>query len=102
MLAAALAGSSSRETTRSSSSLTSASSRTEPGISTSTTVSAWSMMVHLSLTHANCLEHHQALAYAKERQAFGQPISRFQTIQAKLASLSTEIEATRLLVYKAA
>jgi alkylation response protein AidB-like acyl-CoA dehydrogenase len=44
----------------------------------------------------------QALAYAKERQAFGQPISKFQSIQAKLANLSTEIEATRLLVYKAA
>jgi alkylation response protein AidB-like acyl-CoA dehydrogenase len=44
----------------------------------------------------------QALAYAKERRAFGQPISKFQTIQAKLANLSTEIEATRLLVYKAA
>jgi short-chain 2-methylacyl-CoA dehydrogenase len=44
----------------------------------------------------------QALAYAKERRAFGRPISRFQSIQAKLANLSTEIEATRLLVYKAA
>jgi alkylation response protein AidB-like acyl-CoA dehydrogenase len=44
----------------------------------------------------------EALAYAKERQAFGQPISRFQTIQAKLADMATEIEATRLLVYKAA
>src|SRR5437660_6126045 len=44
----------------------------------------------------------QALAYAKERQAFGRPISKFQTIQAKLANLSTETEATRLLVYKAA
>jgi|SRR5579875_209722 len=44
----------------------------------------------------------QALAYARERRAFGQPISKFQTIQAKLANLSTEIEATRLLVYKAA
>jgi alkylation response protein AidB-like acyl-CoA dehydrogenase len=44
----------------------------------------------------------QALAYAKERRAFGQPISRFQTIQAKLANLSTEIDATRLLVHKAA
>jgi short-chain 2-methylacyl-CoA dehydrogenase len=44
----------------------------------------------------------QALAYAQERQAFGQPISKFQTIQAKLADLSAEIEATRLLVYKAA
>jgi short-chain 2-methylacyl-CoA dehydrogenase len=44
----------------------------------------------------------QALAYAKERRAFGQPISRFQSIQAKLADLSTEIEATRLLVHKSA
>jgi short-chain 2-methylacyl-CoA dehydrogenase len=44
----------------------------------------------------------EALAYAKERQAFGQSISRFQAIQAKLADMATEIEATRLLVYKAA
>jgi alkylation response protein AidB-like acyl-CoA dehydrogenase len=44
----------------------------------------------------------QALAYARERRAFGQPIARFQSIQAKLADLSTEIEATRLLVHKAA
>jgi short-chain 2-methylacyl-CoA dehydrogenase len=44
----------------------------------------------------------QALAYAKERRAFGQPISKFQAIQLKLADMSTEIEAARLLVYKAA
>ena len=44
----------------------------------------------------------QALAYARERRAFGKPISKFQSIQAKLANLSTEIEATRLLVQKAA
>ncbi len=44
----------------------------------------------------------QALAYAKERRAFGQPISKFQSIQAKLADVSAEIEATRLLVLKAA
>jgi alkylation response protein AidB-like acyl-CoA dehydrogenase len=44
----------------------------------------------------------EALAYAKERRAFGQPISRFQTIQAKLADMATEIEAARLLVYKTA
>ncbi len=44
----------------------------------------------------------QALAYAKQRRAFGKPISKFQSIQAKLADLSTEIEATRLLVHKAA
>jgi alkylation response protein AidB-like acyl-CoA dehydrogenase len=44
----------------------------------------------------------EALAYAKQRRAFGQTISSFQTIQAKLANLSTEIEACRLLVQKAA
>jgi alkylation response protein AidB-like acyl-CoA dehydrogenase len=44
----------------------------------------------------------QALAYAKERQAFGQSISKFQAIQIKLADMATEIEAARLLTYKAA
>ncbi len=44
----------------------------------------------------------EALAYAKERQAFGQSISKFQAIQTKLADMSTEIEAARLLTYKAA
>ena len=44
----------------------------------------------------------EALAYAKERRAFGKPISKFQTIQAKLADLVTEIEAARLLTYKSA
>jgi short/branched chain acyl-CoA dehydrogenase len=44
----------------------------------------------------------QALSYAKERRAFGKPISKFQAIQAKLADMSAEIEAARLLVYKAA
>ncbi len=43
-----------------------------------------------------------ALAYAKERRQFGKPISKFQAIQAKLADMSTEIEAARLLTYKAA
>jgi short/branched chain acyl-CoA dehydrogenase len=44
----------------------------------------------------------EALKYATQRQAFGQAISKFQTIQAKLADLATEIEAARLLTYKAA
>jgi short-chain 2-methylacyl-CoA dehydrogenase len=44
----------------------------------------------------------QALSYARERQAFGQAISKFQAIQCKLADMSTEIAAARLLVYKAA
>jgi alkylation response protein AidB-like acyl-CoA dehydrogenase len=44
----------------------------------------------------------EALAYAKQRKAFGQSISKFQAIQAKLADIATEIEAARLLTYKAA
>ncbi len=44
----------------------------------------------------------EALAYAGQRQAFGKAIGKFQAIQIKLADLSAEIEATRLLTYKAA
>jgi alkylation response protein AidB-like acyl-CoA dehydrogenase len=44
----------------------------------------------------------QAISYARERRAFGRPIGRFQAIQAKLADMATEIEAARLLTYKAA
>ncbi|HTD07352.1 MAG TPA: acyl-CoA dehydrogenase family protein [Solirubrobacteraceae bacterium] len=44
----------------------------------------------------------EALKYAKERKAFGKSISKFQAIQGKLADMSTEIAAARLLVYKAA
>ena len=44
----------------------------------------------------------EALKYAKQRRAFGKPISSFQAIQTKLADLSAEIEAARLLTYKAA
>ena len=43
-----------------------------------------------------------ALAYSKERKAFGKPISQHQAIQFKLADMATQIEAARLLVYKAA
>jgi alkylation response protein AidB-like acyl-CoA dehydrogenase len=43
-----------------------------------------------------------ALAYSKERKAFGKPISQHQAIQFKLADMATSIEAVRLLVYKAA
>ena len=44
----------------------------------------------------------EAIKYSAERQAFGQPIGQFQTIGAKLADMATEIEAARLLTYKAA
>ncbi len=43
-----------------------------------------------------------ALAYAKERKAFGKPIADHQAIAFKLADMATQIEAARLLVYKAA
>ena len=44
----------------------------------------------------------EAISYSKERKAFGQPIGKFQAIQAKIADLSAQIEAARLLVYRAA
>jgi short-chain 2-methylacyl-CoA dehydrogenase len=44
----------------------------------------------------------EAISYAKERRAFGQPIGKFQAIQAKIADISAQIEAARLLVYRAA
>ena len=43
-----------------------------------------------------------ALAYAKERQAFGHPIAEFQAIQFMLADMATEIDAARLLARRAA
>ena len=43
-----------------------------------------------------------AAAYAKEREQFGRPISKFQAVQFRLADMATEIEAGRNLVYKAA
>jgi alkylation response protein AidB-like acyl-CoA dehydrogenase len=43
-----------------------------------------------------------ALAYSKERQAFGKPIHQHQAIAFKLADMATEIEAARLLCLKAA
>jgi len=43
-----------------------------------------------------------ALAYAQEREQFGQAIARFQGISFKLADMATEIEAAKLLTYQAA
>jgi alkylation response protein AidB-like acyl-CoA dehydrogenase len=43
-----------------------------------------------------------ALKYSKEREQFGQPISKFQAIAFKLADMATEIEASELLLYQAA
>jgi alkylation response protein AidB-like acyl-CoA dehydrogenase len=43
-----------------------------------------------------------ATAYARERVQFGQPISKFQAVQFKLADIATELEAARWLTYRAA
>jgi alkylation response protein AidB-like acyl-CoA dehydrogenase len=44
----------------------------------------------------------RALAYARERHAFGRPIADFQAIQLKLADMATEVQAARLLTWWAA
>jgi len=44
----------------------------------------------------------EARAYAKERKAFGKPIAEFQAIAFSLADMATEIDAARLLVWRAA
>jgi butyryl-CoA dehydrogenase len=43
-----------------------------------------------------------ALAYSKERQAFGQPLFQHQAVQFKLADMATQIEAARQLIWHAA
>ncbi len=43
-----------------------------------------------------------SLQYARERVAFGKPIGAFQMIQQKIADMKSRIEASRLLIYKAA
>lgn len=47
-----------------------------------------------------CLE--EAVAYAKERRQFGQPIATFQAIQHQIADIATQVEAARLLTLRAA
>ncbi|MFZ5813931.1 MAG: acyl-CoA dehydrogenase family protein [Bacillota bacterium] len=49
---------------------------------------------------AGALEY--ALQYAKQRQQFGRPIAEFQGLQFMFAEMATKVEASRLLVYKAA
>jgi alkylation response protein AidB-like acyl-CoA dehydrogenase len=44
----------------------------------------------------------KARAYAGERKAFGQPIGAFQTVQFKIADMATDLEAARLMIYRAA
>ncbi len=44
----------------------------------------------------------ESITYAKQRTQFGQPLASYQLIQAKLATMRTELDAARLLVYRAA
>ncbi len=44
----------------------------------------------------------KSIAYAKEREQFGKPIARFQAIQFKIAEMAANIDAARLLTYRAA
>ncbi|HEV8239502.1 MAG TPA: acyl-CoA dehydrogenase family protein [Thermoanaerobaculia bacterium] len=44
----------------------------------------------------------EALAHARTRKQFGEPLAAFQLVQSKLASMATELTAARLLVYRAA
>ncbi len=46
--------------------------------------------------------YESAIRYAKQREQFGKPIAEFQAIQFKLADMATQIEAARLLMYRAA
>jgi alkylation response protein AidB-like acyl-CoA dehydrogenase len=46
--------------------------------------------------------YESALRYSKERHQFGKPISEFQAIQFKLANMATQLDAARLLMYRAA
>ncbi len=46
--------------------------------------------------------YYEALKYSKERKQFGKTLSEFQAIQFKLADIATQIEAAKLLTYKAA
>ena len=43
-----------------------------------------------------------SISYAKEREQFGKPIAKFQGVSFKLADMATELEASKLLLYKAA
>ena len=49
---------------------------------------------------AACLE--ASVKFAKERQAFGKPIGAFEGVSFKLAQMATDLDAARLLVYRAA
>ncbi len=53
-----------------------------------------------AVAHATALD--LSLAYAKERRQFGKPIAQFQLVQEHLAAMKLDLEAARLLTYRAA
>ena len=54
---------------------------------------------HIGLMEANLED---CVAYAKERKQFGQPIANFQAIQHKLADIKIAMDASRMMIYRAA
>lgn len=59
-----------------------------------------SLCVMANTTSELALEH--ALAYVKERKAFGRPIGKFQVLKHKLAEMATQLEASKTLTYRLA
>ena len=62
----------------------------------------WRMSVGAAAIGVAQRAYEEAISYAKKRIVFGQPLSEFQVTQFKLADMATEIDAARLLVYRAA
>jgi alkylation response protein AidB-like acyl-CoA dehydrogenase len=67
----------------------------------------WELQAERLIGAAGCLSYAQyafdkTLAYAKDRQAFGQPIGSFQAIRHKFAAMATKLESTRQLIYATA
>lgn len=60
--------------------------------------------VTIAASYVGCAQQavDDALAYAHQREAFGQPIFKFQTLRHMLADMQTEVDAARLLTYRSA
>jgi alkylation response protein AidB-like acyl-CoA dehydrogenase len=67
----------------------------------------WELQAERLIGAAGCLAYAQyafdkTLAYAKDRQAFGQPVGSFQAIRHKFSAMATRLESTRQLIYATA
>ena len=67
-----------------------------------TTLDFWRTTVGAHAVGVAQRAYEEAIQYAKTRKAFGQLIAEFQNTQFKLADMATEIDAARLLIYRAA